>query len=137
MMCNDTAELPTARCVGFWTRKEGQIQGRERHHKIQKPYIGGGCENLHTLGLICSWALLHVSAIAHCQAQVAWRLSLYPRFTHNFYKCPFATVPGPGRHRIIKVGEDIKDCKVQHLPCSPLNHILSCPIHMPFEHFQG
>lgn len=138
MMCSDTAELPTAGCVGFWTGKDGQIQSGQRHHKIQKPYIGEGCENLHTLGLICSWDLLHVSAIAHCQAQVTWRLSLYPRLTHNFYNCPFAAMLGPGGHRIIKVGEDIKDCKVtQHLSCCPLNHIPTCHLHMPFEHSQG
>lgn len=48
MMCSDTAELPTAGCVGCWTGKAGQIQGRQSHHKIQKPYIGGSCENPHT-----------------------------------------------------------------------------------------
>lgn len=82
MMYSDTAELPTAECVGFWTGKDGQIQGRQRHHKIQKPCIGGGCENPHTLGLICSWAL-HVSAIAQCQEALT-----VPK-THNFYNCSF------------------------------------------------
>lgn len=94
MMCSDTAELPTAGCVGFWTGKDRQIQGRQRHHKIQQPYIGGDCENPHTLGLICSWGLLHVSAIARCQAQVTWRLSLSQDSLTTFITAPLQLCQG-------------------------------------------
>lgn len=79
MMCSDTAELPTAECVGFWTGKDGQIQGRQSHHKIQKPYIGGGCENPHTLGLICSSSCICNCPLpggSHCTTQDSQLLQL-------------------------------------------------------------